>query len=45
MKVLCVICARKGSKGIKNKNLIKIKKKDLSISLLIMQLSQKFSLT
>lgn len=29
MKVLCVICARKGSKGIKNKNLIKIKKKRL----------------
>ena len=24
MKILCTICARKGSKGIKNKNLVKI---------------------
>ena len=25
MKTICTICARKGSKGIKNKNLLKIK--------------------
>ena len=29
MKLLCLICARGGSKGIKNKNLIKIKKNKL----------------
>lgn len=27
MKILCTICARKGSKGLKNKNLLKINKK------------------
>ena len=27
MKFLCLICARGGSKGIKNKNLLKIGKK------------------
>ena len=26
MKILCTICARKGSKGLKNKNLLKINK-------------------
>ena len=29
MNILCLICARKGSKGIKNKNIIKIKNKKL----------------
>ena len=29
MKVLCTICARSGSKGVKNKNLKKINKKTL----------------
>ena len=29
MKILCTICARKGSKEIKNKNIIKINKKPL----------------
>ena len=29
MKILCTICARKGSKGLKNKNLIKLKNKPL----------------
>ncbi len=29
MNILCLICARKGSKGIKNKNVIKIKNKKL----------------
>ena len=29
MKILCTICARKGSKGIKNKNLVKINNKHL----------------
>ena len=29
MKFLCLICARGGSKGIKNKNLLKIGKKTL----------------
>ena len=29
MNILCLICARKGSKGIKNKNITKIKNKKL----------------
>ena len=29
MKILCTICGRKGSKGVKNKNLINIKGKPL----------------
>ena len=29
MKLLCLVCARKGSKGIKNKNMISINKKKL----------------
>lgn len=29
MKILCTICARKGSKGLRNKNFLKIKKKQL----------------
>ena len=29
MKILCTICARKGSKGVKNKNLKTINKKPL----------------
>ncbi len=29
MKILCTICARKGSKGLKNKNLLKINNKTL----------------
>ncbi len=29
MNILCTICARKGSKGLKNKNLLKIKNKHL----------------
>ena len=29
MKILCTICARKGSKGLKNKNIRKIKGKHL----------------
>ena len=29
MKILCTICARKGSKGIKNKNMILLNKKNL----------------
>ena len=29
MKILCTICARKGSKGLKNKNFIKLKNKPL----------------
>ena len=29
MNILCTICARKGSKGIKGKNLLKIKNKSL----------------
>ena len=29
MKILCTICARKGSKEIKNKNIIKFKGKPL----------------
>ena len=29
MKILCTICARKGSKGLKNKNMIILKKKPL----------------
>ena len=29
MNILCLICARKGSKGVKNKNIIKIKNKNL----------------
>ena len=29
MKVLCTICARGGSKGVKNKNLLKINNKSL----------------
>ena len=29
MNILCLICARKGSKGIKNKNITKIKNKNL----------------
>ena len=29
MKTLCTICARKGSKGLKNKNILKIKDKEL----------------
>ena len=28
-KILCIICMRKGSKGIKNKNLLKVNKKPL----------------
>ena len=27
MRVICTICARGGSKGLKNKNLIKLKRK------------------
>ena len=27
MNILCTICARKGSKGLKNKNFLKINKK------------------
>ena len=29
MNILCLICARKGSKGIKNKNMISINNKKL----------------
>ena len=29
MKILCTICGRKGSKGVRNKNLVKIKNKPL----------------
>ena len=29
MNILCLICARKGSKGVKNKNILKINNKNL----------------
>ena len=29
MNILCTVCARSGSKGLKNKNLLKIKNKSL----------------
>ena len=44
MKFLCRICARGGSKGIKNKNLLKIGKKTLSYNIqLILRRTNLFS--
>ena len=37
MKILCTICARKGSKGLKNKNFIKLKNKPLFLHTLNLQ--------
>ena len=41
MKILCTICARKGSKGLKNKNILKIKGKPLIEYTLLTSINSK----